>query len=440
MKTALCLLLLSALSLASCAQGKPSESVTLKLIPDRNLVFKEPGGEVVLKVDLHARSSRTERRMPINLALVLDHSGSMEGAKIEKARQAACVAISQLSADDIFSLVIFDDSVEVLIPPQKVRNPEALKRIVRRISPGGSTALYAGVQAGASQLRKFLSDDQVNRVILMSDGLANVGPSSPASLAELGRSLHEDGIQVTTIGLGDDYNENLMVALAEASHANYYYVQDSEKLPGIFAEELGCIKNIVARNIRIIIELPDGVTPISIIGHPEISFENRRAEIPLSELYSAQQRSFLIRCRLDKPSRDTQQLADVQINFQDPDFKEVQNVRQKASVQLTDKREASDKSLNAEVLKEAALSRNAETREQALALADAGKAKDASDLLRNQAAVNKSLPAPAQSPELSAATSSLTGAADKLEQNGTFDSTDRKSFQFENYRQKNQKP
>src|ERR1019366_3487769 len=119
------------------------------------------------------------------------------------------------------------------------------------------TALYAGVQLGETQIQSHLSSRRINRVILLSDGLANVGPSSSGQLRQLGGELSERGISVTTIGVGDDYNEDLMAGLAEASDANYYYVNDTEKLPEILAKELGGMLSVTAREVRIEIICPD---------------------------------------------------------------------------------------------------------------------------------------------------------------------------------------
>merc|ERR1712023_113770 len=110
--------------------------------------------------------------------------------------------------------------------------------MIKRIETGGSTALYGGVEAGGRQLDKFLSKQRINRVMLLSDGIANVGPSSNREISQLGSRLSKSGVSVTTIGLGHDYNETLMTSLAEASDANYYYVADVEELPGVFKDEL----------------------------------------------------------------------------------------------------------------------------------------------------------------------------------------------------------
>ena len=136
--------------------------------------------------------------------------------------------------------------------------------------------------------------------MLLSDGLANVGPSSPQDLRQLGRSLSERGISVTTIGVGDDYNEDLMAGLAEASDANYYYVKDTEKLPQIFARELGELMTVAAREVRIEIICPNGVKPIGLIGRPEI-FTGQKASVQLSQLAFAQNRYLFLRCLVTRP-------------------------------------------------------------------------------------------------------------------------------------------
>src|SRR5581483_2232947 len=141
--------------------------------------------------------------------------------------------------DDVFSFVVYSDDARVLVPAQHVEDKDALKAKIARIDAEGSTALYAGVKRGAAEMDEYLSDKRINRIILLSDGLANVGPSSPRELRRLGGDLAERGIAVTTIGVGADYNEDLMAGLAEASDANYYYVKDTEKLPEIFNKELG---------------------------------------------------------------------------------------------------------------------------------------------------------------------------------------------------------
>src|ERR1035441_4889358 len=277
------------------------ETLNLKLIPDRDVVLRGRPQEVVIKIDLSAIAGRQKvRRTPLNLAVVLDKSGSMTGAKLEKTKQAAMQLVDRLAPNDIFLLVIFSDAAHVLVPAQKVEDKDALKEKIENIQAGGSTALYAGVKMGADQIQEYFSNKRINRVILLSDGLANVGPSTPRELRRFGGDLAERGISVTTIGVGDDYNEDLMAGLAEASDANYYYVKDTERLPQIFAKELGELVTVAAREVRIEIVCPKGVKPIGFIGRPEV-FSGQHASVQLSQLAIEQNRYLFLRCLVNEP-------------------------------------------------------------------------------------------------------------------------------------------
>jgi Ca-activated chloride channel family protein len=206
------------------------------------------------------------KRPPANVAIVLDRSGSMQGEKIAQAREAALVALDMLDERDVLSVVTYDDTVSVLIPATRVQDRRWIANAIRRIEPGGRTALFAGVSRGAAELRKFLHEERVNRVILLSDGLANIGPDSPGALGELGASLRKEGMSVTTIGLGLGYNEDLMVRLAASSDGNHAFVESTEDLVRIFAAEFRDILNVVAREVTVEIRCRGAVLPVRVLG------------------------------------------------------------------------------------------------------------------------------------------------------------------------------
>jgi Ca-activated chloride channel family protein len=433
---------LSAPSGRAALTSAAEEPVTLRVAPERDYVYRRGPREIVLEVEVKARRPDNSRRSPVNVSVVLDHSGSMEGAKIEKARQAACVALDRLDADDIFSLVIYDNDAEVLLAPERAgsrEHRENMKERINRIRPGGSTALYAGVQLGARQVRKFLEKERVNRVILLSDGIANVGPSSTRDLANLGRDLRGDGLSVTTIGVGDDFNEDLMTALAEASHANYYYVKDAEKLPGIFNEELGAAGTRIAGDIRIRIEAPSGVRLREVLGHPEISCKDRSAEIVLPELFGSEHRLFHLRCAIEETSAESLPLAMVALNYEDTASKQRQSQNRTATVRLTDDSKQSDESIQNEIVKNVGVVQNRLDKEAAVKLADEGRAKEAAELLRRRAVSNAAAPAARQMPGMAAENKKLEGLADELSTSGALQKSSRKAAQWDNYQDKYQK-
>ncbi len=415
------------------------ETLRLKLIPDRDVVLKGSPQEVIVKIDLAAiADKKRSRRTPLNLAVVLDRSGSMTGAKIEKARQAAMELVERLAPDDIFSLIAYDSTVEVMVPAQKVENKAALKARIARLQPGGSTALYAGVKAGAGQLREYLSARRINRVMLLSDGLANIGPSSTRDLRSLGNELSRDGIAVTTIGVGDDYNEDLMAGLAEASDANYYYVKDTEKLPEIFAKELGDLLTVAAREVRIEIICPAGVKPIGFIGRDE-RFESQRATVRLSQFTSGQNRYLFLRCLVNDARPE---IARVNVSYADEfDGGRQQSASGVVRIRFTDDKTAAAGSVNSVVIAEKELFLTAVTKDAALADADAGNYREAARKLESQAAVldaQYKFASPSVQIQIRQESENLRSRSQQLQQ-GQYDSGTRKSMQWESFNSRNSK-
>jgi Ca-activated chloride channel family protein len=415
------------------------ETLRLKLEPDRDVVLKGSPQEVVIKIDLEAAAQKKRpKRTPLNLAVVLDRSGSMTGAKIEKARQAALQVVERLAPDDIFSLVSYSDNAEVMVSAQRVEDKARIKREINRIEAGGSTALYAGVTSGASQIEEFISAKRINRVILLSDGLANRGPSSTRDLRRLGHELSEKGIAVTTIGVGDDYNEDLMAGLAEASDANYYYVKDTEKLPEIFAKELGELLTVAAREVRIEVICPRGVKPIGFIGRSE-TFEDRKATVKLSHLVAGQDRYVFLRCVVNEPQPE---IARVKVTYADElEGGAEQSASDTVQIRFTDDETAAAKSVNKAVVAEKNWFGASVAKDEALAQADAGNYRDAADKLKVQADILngswQNAPASVQI-QIRGEADNLYKQSKQLEQ-GQYDSATRKTMQAESWSQRNSK-
>ncbi len=258
------------------------------------------------------------QRIPANVAIVLDKSGSMNGDKIRQAKQAAIMAISRLNREDIVSVVSYDTYVEVVVPATKVSDREAINRAIRRVRADGNTALFAGVSKGAAEVRKFLQRQNVNRVILLSDGLANVGPSAPHELGELGASLGREGISVTTLGLGLGYNEDLMTQLAGYSDGNHAFVENADDLARIFQYEFGDVLSVVAQGVEIEIRCLNGVKPLRILGRNG-EIQGERVRTRLNQLYSEQQKYILLEVTVPAQAQAEElELVDVAVNYQNP--------------------------------------------------------------------------------------------------------------------------
>jgi len=420
------------------------ETLNLNLVPERGCVLRHSPQEVVIKIDLSAIADhKKSKRTPLNLAVVLDRSGSMTGAKIEKAKQAAMQLVDRLRPDDVFSFVIFSDEAQVIVPARRVEDKDALKEKIEGIEAEGSTALYAGVKMGAEQVEEYLSNKRINRIILLSDGIANVGPSSPRDIRHLGSQLAERGMSVTTIGVGEDYNEDVMASLAEASDANYYYVKDTEKLPEIFNKELGEMVNVIVRDVRIEITCPDGVKPLGFIGRSE-KFEDQKAVVKLSQFTPGQERYLFLRCLVNGDQPD---VAKVNVNYTDElDGGSVQSASGTARVQFTDDQKSSDSSLNDSVYAEEQLMLTAVAKDEAMSQADQGNYAAAAKILTAQNAALKTAyfkaPAGVQS-KIQAETNNLNFFSDQLTGSvgggGAYGSATRKAMQEQSYNTRNSK-
>ncbi len=209
---------------------------------------------VLIRVHAPTASQAQRPRPPLNLALVIDRSGSMAGHPLHMAREAAQAAVRQLHPQDRVSIVTFDDHVDVLVPSQFVTDPAGILTALAGIDSGGSTALHAGWFAGATEVATHLQPGALNRVILLTDGQANVGLQRLTDIAPQVRGLAERGVSTSAIGLGTHYDEDLLLGVANAGDGNFEHVEDPAKLPSFFEAELQGLGRTTGRTVSLGVE------------------------------------------------------------------------------------------------------------------------------------------------------------------------------------------
>lgn len=364
--------------------------VRLSLTPGYGTVLRTERTTIPVKVSLEGVALPAPTARPkANVAIVIDRSGSMSGEKIEQARSAAITAVSMLSADDIVSVITYDDTAQVLVPATKLTAKEWVIESIRKIGIGGNTGLFAGVSTGAAEIAKFREPNRVNRIVLLSDGLANVGPSSPAQLGDLGASLRKDGVAVSTIGLGLGYNEDLMTQLAQRSDGNHVFAERATDLAQIFQREFGDILSVVAQSVSIAVTCRPGVRPTRVLGR-DAEIYGSRIMTKLNQVYGGQEKYVMFEAEIDPAQLGSdRELATVELTYWDPVEKRQVSESSRRTLELADARTAVEESIDRPTFSAYYTQLSTLASEDAIKLADQGKKTEAAQLLNKTAETSR---------------------------------------------------
>lgn len=317
------------------------------------VLTKDQKQNVWVRVGLTGFKLESEkRRAPVNVAIVMDRSGSMQGEKIKKAKEAAMQAIDRLAPHDIVSVITYDTHVNVLVPATKATDKAGIKQKISNVRIGGNTALFAGVSKGAAEVRKFMDKERVNRIILLSDGLANVGPSSPGELGKLGASLMKERISVSTLGLGLGYNEDLMMKLALKSGGNHVFIENASELADIFNKEFDDVMSVVAQDVHIKVQVPNGIRPVRVLGN-EADINGQTIVSKLAQIYSKQDRFILVELEIPVGEHGQKMdLASVSVTYRNMKSKASDRLTGKSSIQYCSTAKEVDASINTVVMED----------------------------------------------------------------------------------------
>ncbi len=264
---------------------------------DRRLV-PAGGAERTLRVQVMAPDNpQTLSRLPLNLALVIDRSGSMSGTKLEKAKEAAIFCLRNLTGADRVAVVAYDDEVRV-VAPSRALTPTAKTALIadiRGIHTGGSTNLAGGWLTGAQEVASHLHEaNYLSRAIVFTDGLANVGITDPAELAHHADELRQRGVSTTTLGIGADFNEDLLEQLALRGGGHFYFIEDARQIPDVLHRELGEVLSTCARQVRLDLTLPAGVRG-QLLNSFEWDREGKTIHVRLDDMIAGEARAVLFR-------------------------------------------------------------------------------------------------------------------------------------------------
>ena len=317
------------------------------------------GSDGSVYVRIHFRIPERPRqegpRDPLNMALVIDRSGSMSDVKkMTYAKQAAANIIERLSPTDTLSVIEYDDEVTVLWPSSRVTDPQAIIRRIEGLSPRGSTNLAGGMVAGVREIKPRAHPGLVSRVILLSDGLANEGETNPSRIEAMAREARSSGVSITTMGLGRDYNEDLMQQIAEGGGGRYYYVENPRALNRFFAHEMDSMVQTVATNVHLRIDFEAAVEGFEFYG-PKGGAIGEAVDLPMQDFFAGEERTMLVKLNLDAMPEGAASLGAVSIDYVEKETGEAQTLSLPLQVVATADQGAVTAAFNKEVAVEAVM-------------------------------------------------------------------------------------
>ncbi len=364
------------------ANAKPTIDTSFDL--DRPKVLRGDAGPIYVLLNLDALEiDRTDEgdRPILNLGLVLDRSGSMQDkGKIEFLKRAAKMSVDQMTGKDYLSVVEYDDQINVLWPSNKVDSPSVLKKLIDNLEPRGMTNLTGGMMRGVDEVYMRLEDlpedfESINRVLLLSDGLANEGVTDPDQIRERVRSARQKGVRITTLGLGRDYDEDLMQEIAEYGGGHYYFIEHPDQMSRIFQEELETLFKTTARDASLKVDRSSRTKSVELVSFDE-DLTGEGSTTSLGDFYSGETRTLILRFKPEEGAfrrKGKTNLGTIEFSYYDIEADKDRTVSFDVKVDVVTNQVAVDSAMNKDVVVETALIESERRHREAVKLYEKGE-------------------------------------------------------------------
>lgn len=271
---------------------KEFKDLIVEVTPSSEHALTDSDTHLYIQVKLTGTELQEQlQRNFFNLGVVLDRSGSMRGSKLQKAKEATEFLVKNLTKDDQFALTIYDHRIDTIIPSTKLTNPASIMSRIQSIRDRGRTNLHGGIMEGVKQVETGKYLEYRNLVLLLSDGLANEGITDRKIIRESVKNIYEGGVGISTFGIGDDFDEDLMVDIADNAGGSFYFIKTADDIPKCIEKEFMGLLNTTAYNIEVEWETYD-LNIRRVLGIP---FEDRNSSnTKLGDLRSGNEILFIL--------------------------------------------------------------------------------------------------------------------------------------------------
>lgn len=288
-----------------------------KLMQDK--IFTGGDGNATLALTIEADNvadDPSDAPKYVDMVVVLDRSGSMAGDKIAKARQAAIELLSGLSEYDRFGIVSYANRVTVNSPLVRVTDANRSRLIagINQITAGGGTNLGAGLRQGIDLMTGHHASGYSGRIILISDGLANEGITDPIQLGNMASTAAERTFSISTVGVGTEFNEQLMTSIAEYGTGNYYFMENPSAFAAIFQKEFQDTKHVAATGVKVIVPQSSDIRLINASGYP-ITEKNGQAVFYPGDMLSGRKRNLFLTFKMLAQSQKTYPIKGIRVEY-----------------------------------------------------------------------------------------------------------------------------
>lgn len=331
---------------------------------------REQTVDVLIRITPPELENLNAGRPALNLSLVIDRSGSMAGEKMIQARNTAMFCVDQMLPVDRLSVVVFDDRIDVLFPSEPVTNKRSMKDLIARIDSRGSTALHEAWVRGGLTVSETMLDKGINRVVLVTDGLANVGVTSTDEIVSQAMGLYQRGVSTTTIGIGDDFNEDLLLPMAQSAGGNAWHVVEPDDMQRIFQVELEGLIAQFAHTVSLSLIPADGISVADQLNDFELT-ETGRYRLP--NLQAGSPLDIVVQLKVPAQSAGSvMRLFDLRLGFTPQDARNAEVFKQAHTVEFADANEFQALPIENDVVKAVQFLMNARARNEAIRFMDLG--------------------------------------------------------------------